>query len=417
MTHPRAPQRLLMVMPYHQLVRKAVAAGFRVWSIWDPALQEPPYLDEVERHSEQLLLSDFSDETALRALIAETARAHSIDLVIHLGSEASMPPVAAEAEALGLAPNPAEAVRSLNDKAAMRRMLNAAGLSPVEARRAATVGEVREILRDAVLPVIVKPATLAGSRGVALIRCPEDVDAWAQRVRTGSLAGPYLVEDYLEGPEFSVETLSAGGVHRVVGITAKQTSGAPGFVETGHVFPAPLPAADRTAIERLVTDLLELAGYVFGPAHTEVILTRRGPRIVESQARLGGDRIPLLIETATGFDIESWIFRALAGEPVVPPSAHRYAAIEFFRLPPGRLESAAPAAEVTAAPHVHALHFPFAPGAEIKPITDSSTRHGYAVVDAPTPAEAAVRLSAVLDTLRPVVSTPTHLMEGAGALC
>lgn len=417
MTHPRAPQRLLMVMPYHQLVRKAVAAGFRVWSIWDPALQEPPYLDEVERHSEQLLLADFSDETALRALIAETARAHDVDLVLHLGSEASMGPVAAEAEALGLAPNPAEAVRSLNDKAAMRRMLNAAGLSPVEARRASTVGEVREVLRDAVLPVIVKPAALAGSRGVALIRCPEDVDEWAERVRAGSLAGPYLVEDFLDGPEFSVETLSAGGVHTVVGITAKRTSGAPGFVETGHVFPAPLPAADRAAVERLVTALLDLAGYAFGPAHTEVILTAAGPRIVESQARLGGDRIPLLIETATGFDIESWIFRALAGEPVAPPAPHRYAAIEFFRLPPGRLESAAPAAEVTAPGHVHALHFPFAPGDQIGPTTDSATRHGYAVVDAADPAEASVRLGAVLAALRPLVSEHATLMEGTGALC
>ncbi|MCB5165693.1 ATP-grasp domain-containing protein [Streptomyces bambusae] len=414
MTDPRAPQRLLMVMPYHQLVRKAVAAGFRVWSIWDPALQEPAYLDEVERHSEQLLLADFSDETALRALIAETAQAHGVDLVLHLGAEASMPPVFAEAEALGLSPNPAAAVRSLNDKAAMRRMLNAAGLSPVDARRAATVCEVREILRDAVLPVIVKPATLAGSRGVALIRRPEDVDEWAERVCTGALAGPYLVEDYLEGPEFSVETLSAGGVHTVVGITAKQTTGAPGFVETGHVFPAPLAAADRAAVEQLVTDLLDLAGYAFGPAHTEVILTAAGPRIVESQARLGGDRIPLLIQTATGFDIEAWIFRALAGEPVAPPAAERYAAIEFFRLPPGVLASVTPAEQVLAAPDVHALHFPLRTGDRVKPVTDSATRHGYAVVDAATPAAAAARLAELYRTLAPVVAEPAPL---EGALC
>lgn len=400
MTSTGAAGRLLMVMPYSQFVRKAAEAGFEVWAIWDPALREREYLDEVAERAQELLLTDFSDEAGLRALIAETVRAHDIGTVLHLGAEESMPPAVAEAEALGVSPNPASAVTVLNDKAAMRALLAEHGLSVVGAESAGTVEEVAALLDRLPLPVVVKPARASGSRGVALIRDAADLEEWRDRVTEGGLAGPYLVEEYLQGPEFSVETLSADGVHHVIGITAKHTTGAPFFVETAHVHPAPLGQDERTAIHAVVTGLLDLAGYRFGPAHTEVILTPRGPRVVESQARLGGDRIPLLIETASDYDIEAAIFRTLAGEPVEPPTPRHTASVGFFFLPAGRLESVEGLDAVRALPYVQAVHFPFSPGDELPPTTSSFTRHGYVVVDAQSPAEAAERVARVRGLLR-----------------
>ncbi|AWZ05909.1 MULTISPECIES: ATP-grasp domain-containing protein [unclassified Streptomyces] len=400
MTHPRSTGRLLMVMPYEQLVRKAVEAGFRVWSIWDPKLRPAAYLDKVAAHSEQVALVDFEDEAALRALVARIAGEYRVDHVLHLGSESSMAPVLAEAEALGLSPNRAESVRLLNDKNAMRRLLNRNGVSVVRAREAAVLREVAGLLAEFGLPAVVKPANSAGSRGIALVRTAADLAEWTRLVEAAGLEGPYIIEEFLDGPEFSVETLTVDGMHEVVGITAKQTSGAPRFIETGHVHPAPLSPVDEGAIRSTVTALLDLAGYEFGPAHTEVILTPAGPRIVESQARLGGDRIPLLVEVATGFDLEAAIFRALAGEDVKVPAPHRYASIGYFRLPAGPLESVGGLAELAALEHVHAVHFPYEAGDVLPHTTDSATRHGYAVVDAASPAEAAERIASARAALR-----------------
>ncbi|MGW0753272.1 ATP-grasp domain-containing protein [Streptomyces sp. NPDC002587] len=403
MTHPAAADRLLMVMPYSQLVRKAVEAGFTVWSIWDPSRREQAYLDEVALHSEELLLTDFDDARGLRELIVETAREHGVGRVLHLGAEETMGVAAEAAEELGLAPNSAVALHRLNDKAAMRRLLDAAGLSVVRAEEARSVDAVADVVGRFGQRVIVKPSGASGSRGVALIREPADLEEWAARVRGAGLDGPFVVEEYLEGPEFSVETLTVDGVHHVVGVTAKHTDGPPGFVETGHVHPAPLSPADESAIRAVATGLLDLAGYRFGPAHTEVILTADGPRIVESQARLGGDRIPLLVEVATGYDIEASVFRALAGEPVAVPAAGRTASIGFFRFPPGRLESVTGLEAAGALPYVHALHFPFRPGDQLPRTTDSFTRHGYVVVDGASPGEAAERIASVREQLRVVV--------------
>ncbi|MFD9424973.1 MULTISPECIES: ATP-grasp domain-containing protein [unclassified Streptomyces] len=405
MTSGRPPRHLLMVMPYHQLVRKAVEAGFRVWSVWDPALREKSYLDEVERHSEELLTADFGDHAALRGVVAEAARRYGIDAVLHLGGEDTMLPVAEEAEALGLAVNPASAVRSLNDKAATRALLNTAGVSVVRAREVTDAAQAADALAEFTLPVIIKPTRLAGSRGIALIRDPADLLEWNARVERDGHRGPYLVEEYLEGPEFSVETLSAGCVHHIVGITAKRTGGAPYFVESGHIHPAPLSAADAEALRATVLELLDLAGYAFGPAHTEVVLTSRGPRVVESQARLGGDRIPLLVDVASGFDIEAGIFRALAGEPLAPPTPVRTAAIGFFQLPPGTVEAAEGTEDIARLPHVHALHFPWRAGDTLPATVSSATRHGYAVVDGATPDEAAERLAEVERLVRSTLRT------------
>ncbi|WP_405871401.1 ATP-grasp domain-containing protein [Streptomyces sp. NBC_00005] len=392
--------RILMVQPYRQLVEKAVAAGFEVVSIWDPALQSEAYLRDVARHSSALLYADFADEAALRALVRETALAHDVAHVLHLGKESTMLATAQEADALGLAPNPPEAVRRLNDKAAMRELLAAHGLSPMRSAVADTAGQVAPLLGDFGYPAVVKPTRLQGSAGVRLVRSPDELRGWQEEVRAFGYEGQVVVEEFLEGPEFSVETLSADGRHQVVGITAKQVTDGPLFVETGQLFPAPLPAETADAMGELVTALLDAAGHRFGPAHTEIILTAAGPRIVESQARLGGDRIPHLIRIATGFDIEAAIFESLAGRPVAPGAAERSAAISFFQLEPGRIARVEGLDAIRELAYAHDLRFPYGPGDELPVTVHSGSRHGFVIVEGAGPREVEERAGAAEALLR-----------------
>ncbi|MFJ3422114.1 ATP-grasp domain-containing protein [Streptomyces sp. NPDC086082] len=391
--------RILMVQPYRQLVEKAVAAGFEVVSIWDPTLQTPDYLREVASHSVELLHADFTDEAALRTLVRETARAHDVAHVLHLGKESTMLPAALEADALGLALNPPEAVRRLNDKAAMRALLAAHALSPMRSASTDTPTEVPALLKGFGYPAIVKPTRLQGSVGVRLVRTPDELRAWQQELQTFSYDGPVVVEEFLDGPEFSVETLSAAGVHQVVGITAKQVTDGDLFVETGQLFPAPLPAETAADMGELVTALLDAAGHRFGPAHTEIILTADGPRIVESQARLGGDRIPHLIRIATGFDIEAAIFEALAGRPVTPGPVERSAAISFFQLEPGRIDHVQGQDAIGELAYVHDLRFPYGPGDELPVTVHSGSRHGFVVVEGADARETEQRARAAQELL------------------
>ncbi len=404
--------RLLLVMPYRHFARKAVAAGFRVYSIGDPSRQSAADLAELRAYSDELMLIDLGDEAALRALVTETARRHRVAHVVHLGWEDTQLPACEQAHAMGLALNPPEVIRRINDKLVMRELLEDRGQSAVWSVATESPEHAREVLRWLDLPVVAKPTELSASRGVRLIRDARDVRAWSARLAGYGYTGPVLLEEFLRGPEFSVETLTIGGAHHVVGVTAKEVTPVPEFIETGHLHPAPLAEPDRLSITEVVTEFLRVSGLRFGPAHTEVVLTGRGPRIVESQARLGGDRIPLLIELATGFDIEAAIFQGLAGKPVETAIADQFGCVSYFQLAAGRLATVTGLGELAELPFVREVDFPFEPGDVLPETKDSRTRHGHVVFVADSPAQAGERAAIAHDLLRAVTDPVEGTHDG-----
>ncbi|MGB8380809.1 MAG: ATP-grasp domain-containing protein [Dermatophilaceae bacterium] len=394
MTTPHQPTRLLMVMPYEQLAQKAVEAGFDVWAIWDPTLRDDDYLSRVASHCRELRFVSFDDAAELARAVTEMATRNEVDWVLHLGAEESMLTVAEAARTIGKALNPPEVIADINDKERLRRLLTHHGLSPVRWAPAGSLAEVPNAVTMVGTPAIVKPTGASGSRGIARIDDPVDLPEWIDRVRDEGLPGPYIVEEVLQGPEFSVETLTVADRHHLVGITAKHTTGAPYFVETGHDFPAPLSDAEVGAIRALVTAVLTAAQYQFGPAHTEIVLTDQGPRVVEAQTRLGGDRIPVLVKLATGLDFEALVFEALAGRPVVVPIAAQAASVRFFSHSAGRLTALSGLEAAETMDCVRELRMPFSVGSELPRTTSSGTRHGHVVAVGGDVAEASANAAA-----------------------
>jgi len=409
--------RLLMVMPYRQFVRKAQAEGFWVGAIWDPRLESPEYLDDVRALADLFVTADFRDAELLRRTLREVAQQHRATVIYHIGREETMVSAYEVAEDLHAELNPAAAIRFLADKHAMRELLARGGLSPVSFEAAPTRQEVPDAVHRIGYPAVVKPAALAGSRGVFLWQEAQDRAAWTALVDQYGYDGPFLVEEYLQGPEYSVETLSRDGRHQVVGITEKLLGPPPLFVEVGHVHPAPLPQDRRQAVEELTTEFLTACGYRFGPAHTEVIWTERGPRIVESQARLGGDRIPRLVELATGLDIEQAIFAALADRPAEPTEPTATAIVRFFTFPPGRVDEIRGLETAAHLTHVDELSLRLSPGDTVPAVRDSKSRHGHVIVSGASPEEARTRCAEVLAAIEVVIdNTPVRADGRAGAL-
>ena len=121
----------------------------------------------------------------------------------------------------------------------MRTLLRDKGISAVRFAIAEHWSDVAALLPDFTLPVVVKPTTLSASRGIYLLTDPADLPAWGESLAAYQYDGPLLVEEYLRGPEFSVETLTVRGEHHVIGVTRKLLGPLPHFVEQGHLFGAP----------------------------------------------------------------------------------------------------------------------------------------------------------------------------------
>lgn len=229
------------------------------------------------------------------------------------------------------------ALRRCRDKFRQRLRLRAAGLGVPAFRQARTPAEAVAAARALGLPAVLKPVRGTGSIGVRLCRSEEAVATHATRLlaqraneRGLALARRLLVEQYVLGPEYSVEAFDG----RVVGVTRKLLGPEPHFLEVGHDYPAPLDARTRARLVTHVERGLVALGLGFGAAHVELRLTPDGPMTIEVNPRLAGGLIPELVRLASGRDLLAASIARATGRsvPVAEPGArvHGAASIRFI---------------------------------------------------------------------------------------
>ncbi|WP_129306956.1 ATP-grasp domain-containing protein [Streptomyces sp. L2] len=295
---------------------------------------------------------------------------------------------AAIGEALGLACHSVKTVGLVHDKEAMRDRLAEAGADTTAHARVADV----EALRAFVVAhgtCVVKPVSGSGSAGVARVTADSDLAGAFERAGGSylGLANPgVLVEEFIEGTQYSVEAVSEEGEHQVVAVTRKY-SDPETFVELGHVSPAVLPEERRAQIAACVAGVLDALGVTFGVTHTEVVLGGAGPRVIETHVRMGGDDIPGLTLDSTGVDLDECALRQTLGERVLPDVRAALAAADgrpssaiWFAVLAGRgvLGEVAGLAEARAVPGVSAVKVTAREGAEVGGLTSSDSRVAYA---------------------------------------
>ncbi|WP_203841561.1 ATP-grasp domain-containing protein [Winogradskya humida] len=317
--------------------------------------------------------------------------------------DALVPLVAELARDHGLPHTDPGAVRLCKDKAALRALLTDKGLGAVGY---AVVENLREALSAADTigyPVVLKPRDLGGSVGVirienaAQMREHYPIAAAIRAQYDDPDLGGLLVEEYLDGPEFSVDSLTWQGRSRPLFVAGKQLGPAPYFEEVGHVVPPP-PSPELDEALELVTAAHAAAGLDNLATHTEFRLTGKGPRIIEINVRLGGDLIPYLGLLATGVDLAAGTARVALGEsPDLTTTSARTAAISMIYPPYDMtfetLSLKVDRAELTG---LHMFETAIPAGWELRlPPAGFRARAGFAVVTGATYAECVARRDAV----------------------
>ncbi|SMF59267.1 Biotin carboxylase [Xaviernesmea oryzae] len=282
------------------------------------------------------LVTVFAKTRSIEAVVEVCERLQTtLDIQAILSSSGAHAVVAAGAcRVFGLAGADPDAISRCQDKFEQRTRLKAAGLPTPSYKYATTPGNAAEFAAAVGLPVIVKPVVGSGSMGVRLCSTLPEVRAQTSHLLQAAdfaTSPGVLVEEYIDGPELSIETMGQA----VIGITEKHLGPQPFFVEVGHDFPARLPARVRKQVTLAVATAIDALGLHWGPAHSEVRLGPNGPVIIEINPRLAGDFIPELVRLAYGIDLVEETIKLALGHPIdLAARAKRCAGIRF--LNPGR---------------------------------------------------------------------------------
>ena len=248
--------------------------------------------------------------------------------VVSIGSDLAAITVNKLAHALGLPGNPPETAVIATNKYEMRHAFRAAGI-PVPAFQKVGAGDDLSAIRSMRLPIIVKPTDRSGSRGIMKLTSFDGLEDAVCKSAGVSFEKKAIVEEYIEGDEYSCECITQNGVHHFLTITRKFTTGAPHFIETGHLQPSGLDEATCALVREQIFKALDALHVTCGASHSEFkILPDTGEiRIIEIGARMAGDCIGSdLVKTSTGLDFVQMTLEAALGEslslkPVSEPEA------------------------------------------------------------------------------------------------
>lgn len=318
--------------------------------------------------------------------VVNVAKKFKPDGIMTLATDMPMRSVAAACKALNLPGISTETALKATDKGEMIKSFEKHKVEHPWYFIIDNCDSLDRVMEQITYPCIMKPTDNAGSRGVVLCHNIDELKSKYNYSMTESRCGSVIIEEYLQGPEFSVEVMVVDGKPHVLQITDKLTTGAPHFVEMGHTQPTIQPVDVRERIKNLACRAVKAVGINVGPAHVEMILTENGPKMVELGARMGGDCITThLVPLSTGIDMVGATIKLACGEKTdLVPKYSKGAAIRYFETSPGILKEISGIEKAKGIPGVIDISFVHEVGENIGEIGSSTDRIGFVIAQGET---------------------------------
>lgn len=301
---------------------------------------------------------------------------YGVDAIVTAATDKPLVMMARVAEKYGYPFYSVETAQWSTDKYQMKQRFLEGGVPCARGRLIAKVEEADDLY----YPLIVKPRDNSGSRGVKLCRNKEELQEAMQEALQYSHLDTVLVEEYIEGQEYSIEGLHYEGKSEVIQFTEKTTTEFPYNVELAHKQPANLTENQKNDIRVLVSKIASCMHFENCPSHTELKINERGIFIIETSPRLGGDYITsTLVPLSTGINMEDQLLNIALGEKVDTKTGRveKASGVCFFCLPEGIVKKIDPQInDVATWPGVYSFELKLKEGDEVHQITSSLNRYG-----------------------------------------
>jgi biotin carboxylase len=319
---------------------------------------------------------------------------------------------------MGLPHNPVDAVTAACDKAAQRHRWAAGGVAQPEFRvvpAAATEDALRQAAAEIGAPCVVKATSLSASQGVLRADDPAAAVAAARRVRevlaTAGRPGPepLLVEEYVPGPELSIDGLLTAGALTVTAVFDKPwTPEGPTFEETLLITPSRLAEPVLAGAIHAAGQAARALGLTHGPIHAELRIDERGgqarPVMLELAARCIGGLCSRALRFPGGTSLEEMVLAHALGRTVPGHRIGRPSGVLMLPVPrPGVLRAVEGQAEAAAAPGITGLSITIPVGQRVRPLPDGDRYLGFIFAEGDTRDRVERALAVARDRLRVVI--------------
>ena len=317
------------------------------------------------------------------------------------------------AERMGLPHNRVDAVSAATDKAEQRRRWAVASVAQ-PAFRIVPPGASEDSLRRAAagFPCVVKAVSLGASQGILRADGPGAVVTAARRIRrilatAGRPADePLLVEEYVPGPELSIDGLLTGGDLAVTALFDKPCApGGPTFEETVLTTPSRLPGPVQAAAIATAGRAARALGLTHGPIHAELRIGQRDgqpwPVMLELAARSIGGLCSRALRFADGRSLEELVLANALGRPVPRPRTARPAGVLMIPVPRrGILRTVEGRGDATATPGITGMTITIPAGQRVQPLPDGDRYLGFIFAEGDTCDEVEKSLGTAREQLR-----------------
>ncbi len=391
--------RILLLLPTTTYRTQAFVDAARALSVDLVCASERP--STLEAHApDHLITLDFDRPDVAADAVARFARTHPLGAVVGV-DDRTAEAAAAIAERLGLRTSARAAVHAARDKHEMRERLAAAGVPVPRFRLVALADDLARLAREVDYPCVLKPLTLAASRGVIRADDPAGFVAAASRIAAllgredagvaGKAAAHLLVESFVPGCEVALEGLLTGGGLQTLALFDKPDPlDGPYFEETIYVTPSRLPDAVQARIAEVTRAACGALGLTEGPVHAELRVNAAGPWVLEVAPRSIGGLCSRTLTFGTGVTLEELILRHALGWKIASLDRERRAAgVMMIPIPcAGRLVAARGVEAASAVEGIEEVTITAHVGQALEPLPEGFQYLGFIFARAATPAAA-----------------------------
>ncbi|WP_368505187.1 ATP-grasp domain-containing protein [Alkalihalophilus sp. As8PL] len=369
-----------------------------------------PVIYGYENYFHVLITADIRESQSVLNAIKDSVFNRKLDALIPATDFASHI-TAKVASEMGLVSIPYEAAFKARNKDLARKAFIQKGVPSVKFKLVKSLEEAKEAVLNIGLPIVLKPTNCASSQGVYFINSMEDLCsslteliAFKETYMGFQVRDEFLIEEYIHGPEYSVEVFLKSGEAIFSAVTEKITSPLPFFVEEAHTLPAgTLTIEEEKKLISTAIMALDSIGLENGPAHVELKYSETGPIIIEVNGRPGGDRIStdLLIQSYNFNIFEATISYYLNEEVNINVTYEKASTIAYLTSKKnGTVKAVKGLTKLEEEPNIIKYNINVKEGDCVKIPESSDDRLGYIITKGKTPAESKKIAFSLMNNLR-----------------